>query len=163
MRSKKHDSSLEVSLFPMFNILVCTLGVLLFILTSISGLSLGILKTLDFSNLSGSSNPKEPMHLDWDGSRLKNIKAGCEVYFDKDIESDFSTYSATFDYIQLQLNGTGLGDSIAYVRKNRESRYFLVFIRPSGFDNFLSLKGFLQQEKVDIGYEPVEQYVTIKL
>lgn len=157
---------MAVSLFPMFNILIGTLGVLLFILTTTGSMAFGPQKTEDFSHVlvQNKDNPKVPMLLDWDGRRLRNIQANCEAYFEKDFASSaFDTYPEMFQYMNAVLDGSALGDSIAFVQEHKTQRYFLVFVRPSGMSNFIGVKEFLRTGNTGIGYEPIEQYTRIKL
>ena len=61
-----------ISLFPMFNILVCTLGVLIFILSSVVTISLGVDKSIVVvpESHGNSTHLKTPTFIEWDGKNL---------------------------------------------------------------------------------------------
>ena len=61
-----------VSLFPMFNILACTLGVMVFVLATVATVSLGADKAVEFvtEDPSGRMQGRVPIWLQWDGTEL---------------------------------------------------------------------------------------------
>jgi len=163
MAKYKENEGLTVSLFPMFNILVCTIGVLIFIMSTISVLSLGRGKTLKIvkEELKGEHN-KLPHHFVWDGLCLITLETKDTVFFDKDL-TEFQNSSESTIYLKDILNGTSHGDLIKSIKGNNETEYIVVFVREMGFDSFTAFKEFVKSEGIDIGYEPMDNYSKIKL
>lgn len=163
MAEFKKNESLTVSLFPMFNILVCTIGVLIFIMSTISVLSLGRGRTLKIvkEELKGEHD-KLPHHFVWDGLCLISIEHNDTVFFDKDITA-FEDAQQSKTYFEELLKGTKSGDLIQTIIGNKETEYIVVFVREMGFKSFSSFKEFVKSEGIDIGYEPMDNYSKIKL
>jgi len=163
MAEFKENERLTVSLFPMFNILVCTIGVLIFIMTTISVLSLGRGRTLKIvkEELKGEHD-KLPHHFVWDGLCLISIENNDTVYFDKDM-TVFEDSKESKTYYEELLKGTKSGNLIKTIKGNRETDYIVVFVREIGFKSFSSFKEFVKSEGVDIGYEPMDNFSKIKL
>ena len=73
----------EISLFPMFNILACTLGVMVFILATVATVSLGADKAVEIvANVDpGEDDPRTPIWLEWDGLNLTLLPSGEQATF----------------------------------------------------------------------------------
>ena len=103
-----------VSLFPMFNILACTLGVMVFVLATVASVSLGADKAVAFV---APDFPPElgrvvPTWVEWDGRDLVLYPQGDRVTFDRDLRS-IPTFETTYDYMFEQLVGSTLGGALA--------------------------------------------------
>ncbi|MGD8600153.1 MAG: hypothetical protein PVF19_02220, partial [Gemmatimonadota bacterium] len=61
-----------ISLFPMFNILACTLGVMVFVLATVATVSLGADKAVEFvaPDFPSDMDREIPTWLEWDGTNL---------------------------------------------------------------------------------------------
>ena len=154
--------SKTISLFPMFNILTCTLGVLVFILTAVVGISIGAGKVAVIvpESVPAGVPTKSPLFLTWNGSDLAMVEGGHEVAFPRYVE-DIKTYAETYEYMTARIRGTPLEMAIARAESLAAEEYVFVLIRPSGFESFDSIKGFVQTKGIDIGYEPIDQYLTV--
>ena len=77
------DDEEGISLFPMFNILACTLGVMVFILATVATVSLGADKAVDIvANVApGETEPRTPIWIEWDGSALTLLPSGEQAIF----------------------------------------------------------------------------------
>ena len=77
------DSEEERSLFPMFNILACTLGVMVFILATVVTVSLGADKAVEIvvRVAPGEDEPRIPIWIEWDGTELTLLPTGEQATF----------------------------------------------------------------------------------
>ena len=152
------DSSEEgVSLFPMFNILACTLGVMVFILATVASVSLGADKAVEFV---APDFPPElgrvvPTWVEWDGTDLVLHPEGSRVTFERDLRS-IRTFNLTYDYMFERLAGTPLGAALA-AASTEGGRYMILFVRPSGFRTLTEIRGYLELLSIDVVEVPIEQ------
>jgi len=146
-----------VSLFPMFNILACTLGVLVFILSTVAIMSLGADKAVEFVSAESSEGLPSgtPTWMEWDGSEMVLHPEGARVRFDRDLRS-IPTFELTYQYMFRQVAGTPLGSALASVSLDR-SRYVILLVRPSGFRTLPEIRGYLELLGIDIVPEPIDQ------
>jgi hypothetical protein len=146
-----------ISLFPMFNILACTLGVMVFILATAASVSLGADKAVEFV---APDFPQElgrvvPTWVEWDGTDLVLYPEGDRVTFDRDLRS-LPTFEATYDYMFQGLAGTALGAALASA-SIEGGRYLILFVRPSGFRTLTEVRGYLELLSIDVVEVPIEQ------
>jgi hypothetical protein len=146
-----------VSLFPMFNILACTLGVMVFVLATVATVSLGADKAVEFV---APDFPPElgrvvPTWVEWDGRELVLYPSGDRVAFERDLRA-IPTFERTYDYIFDRLAGTPLGSVLADVSL-QSGRYVILFVRPSGFRTLTEIRGYLELLSIDVVEVPIEQ------
>ena len=148
-----------VSLFPMFNILACTLGVMIFILATVATVNLGADKAVEVlvdAGIALGTQRQTPTWVEWDGSELVLHPSMSRVRFDRDLR-EIPTWDETYAYMSATLGGTRLGAAVAEVGLDNENQYIVVLVRPSGFASFLELRTYLEFLGIDVGYEPIEQ------
>jgi len=165
MAQFNNSKNLDISLFPMFNILICTLGVLIFILTTITTISLGIGKTIIIIpevNFSGKINFKTPTYFEWTGYDLILHPTKYKISFGINIQN-IETYSDTYAYLDKKIMSTPFEKELMNIVANKNRKYVIVLIRPSGFKNFTNIRGYIESKGIDIGYEPVEQNVKLRV
>jgi len=146
-----------VSLFPMFNILACTLGVMVFVLATAASVSLGADKAVAFV---APDFPPElgrvvPTWIEWDGTRLVLYPSGDEVTFEQDLRA-IPTFELTYEHIFERLAGTPLGAALA-ATSSGPGRYLILFVRPSGFRTLTEIRGYLELLSIDVLEVPIEQ------
>lgn len=160
---------LGISLFPMFNILIATLGVLVFIMSALATLSLSsgsvIVEGMACGQEGGvpcSENAKVPTYLEWDGSRLVLHPSKSEVRIHRDLE-DLRTWDDTYRYLDRSIQGTELDREIKAIIEDSESRYIVILVRPAGFSSFDNLRAYFHSHlNLDLGYEPIlDEWKTI--
>jgi hypothetical protein len=146
-----------ISLFPMFNILACTLGVMVFILATVATVSLGTNKAVEFvaPEFPEGTDRNVPTWVEWDGSDLTLHPSGESVTFARDLR-EIPTFDATYDYMFGQLAGTRVGAALADVAMER-GRYVILFVRPSGFRTLTEVRGYLDLLGADLVEVPIEQ------
>ena len=154
--------SQPVSLFPMFNILICTLGVLVFILTAIVTIALGVGKLIVVvpEATVERAQTKTPVFMEWNGRTLTVTQTRDSISFDTDV-NDIPTYRETYEYIEQAIAGTALERILAQVKEHASDQYIFLLIRPSGFYNFNSIKAYVQAKGIDIGFEPIDENWTV--
>jgi hypothetical protein len=145
-----------VSLFPMFTVLACTLGVMVFVLATASAVSLGADKAVRFEvqpDLSGLRSDREPTWAEWDGRRLVLLPRGEEVVFPRDLAA-IESFQDTYDYMFQRLSGTAVGSVLAEIAMDSE-RYLVVLVRPDGFGSLAEVRGYLDLLGADHLTEPI--------
>jgi hypothetical protein len=146
-----------ISLFPMFNILACTLGVMVFILATIATVSLGTNKAVEFvaPQFPDSLHRDEPTWVEWDGTHLTIHPTEESVSFARDLRA-IPTFDSTYSYMFDQLAGTPVGAALAQVSMV-SGRYIILFVRPSGFRTLTEIRGYLKLLGIDVVEVPIEQ------
>jgi hypothetical protein len=151
------DDASGVSLDPMFNILACTLGVMVFILATVSTVSLGTNKAVEFvaPDFPDELQREIPTWIEWDGAEMVLYPEGDRVAFERDLRA-IPTFDASYDYMYERLAGTPLGGALADAALER-GRYVILFVRPSGFQTLTEVRGYLQLLGIDVVEVPIEQ------
>jgi len=146
-----------ISLFPMFNILACTLGVMVFILATVATVSLSTNKAVEFvaPEFPEGLDRNVPTWVEWDGRDLTLYPSGDSVSFTRDLR-EIPTFDATYDYMFQQLAGTRVGAALAETAMER-GRYVILFVRPSGFRTLTEVRGYLHLLGTDMVEVPLEQ------
>jgi hypothetical protein len=154
----------SVNLFPMFNLLLCTLGVLIFILITITIISMGTGKRIAITpaQIEGTKHDKEPVYLEWTGTEVVAHPSRDATRLGSDLHAS-ETWGAVFAHLDGALQGTTAGRLIANVASSSGKQYIIVLVRPSGFQSFIGFRGYLESKGIDIGYEPVEQNWTVRM
>ena len=163
MAHRRRVQEAPVSLFPMFNVLVATLGVLVFIQITVVVMSLGIGKSIIFVPKFGNGPKPErnPVYIEWTGQSLILYPAQTTFRIGQDI-SKIETWDETYKYLDKLLGGTELEQLFNEVRRKDSSTYLIIVIRPSGFANFFDLRGYFEARNIPIGYEPIDESYTFR-
>ena len=137
-------------MLPFIGLLMCVLGVLLFVTLSVAALALGPNVKEGWLPLAAQDTKKVPILLEWDGSSAV-IHTGDQL---KSIE----TFMSPDDK-----NTPELSSFVAEMNSKRKTHYVLFAVRPSGFKNFQLLADKFREKKVDVGYEPIPQDRKVRL
>ena len=157
MANLSDTGSEGVSLFPMFNILACTLGVMVFVLATVATVSLGADKAVEFIGAAIADEPdREAIWADWDGRELRLLPSNEVVVFEQDL-ARIPTFEQTYSYMFDQLAGTTAGGELAEVSLQRDDRYLILLARPSGFETIPEIRGYLDLLGIVTVVEPIEQ------
>lgn len=158
MANLSDESEEGVSLFPMFNILACTLGVMVFILATVATVSLGADKAVEFvvaERMSEELRGRSPTWIEWNGRELILHPEGQRASFERDLR-EIETFDATYAYMYDQLAGNVVGAELAEVSID-ETRYLIVLVRPSGFRTLPEIRGYMELLGIDVVLEPIDQ------
>ncbi len=174
MANLRDEDEEGISLFPMFNILACTLGVMVFILATVATVSLGADKAVEIAEgvpvdpapdtaeqtirdaAFGARDRRQPLWVEWDGDKLMVYPSLDSVRFERDMRS-MPTWQETWDYISEVLTATRVGNAVAQAALDNENRYIVLLARPSGFDELLEVRSYFEFLGVDVAVEPINQ------
>lgn len=167
MARTNNSDQYAISLFPMFNILICTLGILIFILGALAALALGVGKSVTIIVDGGdgrenriastiSAHGKIPHFFEWDGFRLTALPGLESVTFKEDI-SGIETFEETYTYIEAEIDSSDIADLVQVIGESKESDYVVLLVRTSGFSTLYEVRGYFELKGISLGYEPVMQ------
>ena len=165
LTNRRTAAGVEVLLFPFFDLMVCTLGVLTLLAGSIVSLSLettGI--TITNANIEAirGETQKEPLYIEWTGHGLIVYPSLIQIPIAISPSSDPGFDIARIEQdLQLQIRQSAFASALQCLRQNQQSRYLVVLVRPSGFNTFLAFRDIIIQSGIDIGYEPVGEHWKI--
>ena len=148
--ARTNSSSEHFDMLPFIGLLMCVLGVLLFVTLSVAALALGPNVKEGWLPLDAQDRKKAPILLEWDGesavihngNQLQSMEAFLE-----------SSGKATPE----------LTNFLTETTTKRKTHYVLFAVRPSGFKNFQLLADEFRVRKVDVGYEPIPQDKNVRL
>lgn len=145
---RRNDSTEHFDMLPFIGLLMCILGVLLFVTLSVAALALGPNVKEGWLPVQSTDRKKVPILLEWDGS-VAIIHHGSEL-------SKVVAFSSSKN--TAELSGF-INDMVA----KRNTHYVLFAVRPSGFKNFQLLADQFRDKRVDVGYEPIPQDKNVRL
>lgn len=148
--AKVTTSSEHFDLLPFIGLLMCVLGVLLFVTLSVAALALGPNVKEGWLPLEDQERKKIPILLEWDG-KSAIIHNGNQL---KSIEAFLESGDK---------NSPELLNFLTEMTGKRKTHYVLFAVRPSGFKNFQLLADEFRGKKVDVGYEPIPQDKNVRL
>lgn len=157
MANLSDEGESGVSLEPMLNILTCTLGVLVFVVATVSLVSLGTDKAVEFvaPDFPDELQRITPTWIEWDGAQMVLHPEGDSIGFERNLRA-IPTFDSTYAYMFDRLAGTPLGAALADASLEA-GRYVILFVRPSGFQTLTEVRGYLQLLGIDIVEVPIEQ------
>lgn len=161
MARARHSDDYAISLFPMFNILICTLGILIFILGALATLALGagrsvLLNIDDSMDSTVAVHGKMPWYIEWDGSTLTAHPSKESLSFDEELNT-IETFEETYAYIDTIVEGSYFEDLFLGISVSGGQEYVVLLVRPSGFDSLYEIRGYIETWGIDLGYEPLMQ------
>lgn len=144
----------------MFNVLICTLGVMLFVLATVAAISLGAGKHVhiipEFQR--GTGHSSVPAYIEWDGTYLIHHSTGSRTVVGLGPDLDkFDGFQEAYDHIDGRISRTRLKTVFDRVIQHRREKYILVLVRPAGFSTFILIRGYIESKGIDIGYEPIDE------
>lgn len=137
-------------MLPFIGLLMCVLGVLLFVTLSIAALAIGPNVKEGWLPVQSDERKKTPVLVEWDGSKAV-IHMGTKAVLVTVLVGSNSTPSAEFSTF------------INEMFSKRKTHYVLFAVRPSGFGNFQVLADQFRDRRVDVGYEPIPQDKSVRL
>jgi biopolymer transport protein ExbD len=152
-RRKTHRKpSTEVELFPFLSVIACTIGTLILLIIILTTQALEpqeavvVAKTDGEKKAANNTKNKTPVYIECrqDGFILhpsKQFAPRADIYDEK----------------------SPLRKLIANLKTNKEKQYLIVILRPDGLEMFNKIRGLVQQQGIDIGYEPLEFGLELKI
>ncbi len=145
-RAKKFNN--EIELFPFLSVLACTIGSLILLIIVITTQTLDSTPQVKIiAKTEGGKNiTKQPRYLE-------STKDGVIIYPSKTLvkKSD------------LKKDNSELFKFISEIKNRRNKEYIIVAIRPQSIESFLIVRNLIEEAKIDIGYEPIEDGWTLKI
>jgi len=153
-------------LLPFIAILMCLLGALLLITISMTAFNLGPGAGEGWIPMKDTLKiTKTPILIEWDGVTAVIHKQNKKIY----AEWSNSTLLPVFqgDTYVYKSDSTKLDpmlwNIISELERERENKYALFAVRPSGFKNFYKFAGEFRNRNIDVGKEPMEQGKKVRL
>jgi len=147
MRHRSKSSKIELELFPFLSVLACTIGslILLIIVISTETLDSNQEVTIIAKNEGGINQKKQPRYIECK-------KEGIVIYPSKELikKEDLNNSKKFRNFIQE-------------IKANRDKEYIIVAVKPSGIDVFQEVRNLIEQEEIDIGYEPIQEEWQLKI
>lgn len=144
---KKHT---EVELFPFLSILACTIGTLILLIIILTTQALDPQEALVVAKIDkdsrGSNKTKTPIYI--------------ECREDGFILHPGKKFAPRADIYQ---KGSPLLETIAKLEANKDEEYLIVILRPDGLELFSKLRELVDKKGIDIGYEPLEFGLELKI
>lgn len=144
----------EVELFPFLSVLACTIGTLVLLIVVLTTQALKpqeavvVAKTeaKTDKNSKGANQNKTPVYIEAreDGFILhpsKKFAPRTDLYDEK----------------------SALRKTIANLKANKNKQYLILILRPDGLEMFDKARQLVQGEGIDIGYEPLEYGLELKI
>lgn len=149
-RRLSNSSTEHFDLLPFIGLLMCVLGVLLFVTLSVAALALGPNVKEGWLPTDTTELKKVPILVEWDGSLAVIHRGPQPVRFHAFTEGELKTTPEFSGFISEMI-------------AKRSTHYVLFAVRPTGFGNFQNLADRFRDRKVDVGYEPIPQDKAVRL
>lgn len=140
----------EVELFPFLSVLACTIGTLILLIVVLTTQALEpqeavVVAKIDENSKGGNRN-KSPIYIEsrQDGFILHPSK-------------EFAPRADLYD------EQSPLRKTIADLKANKDKKYLILILRPDGLEMFDKVRQLVEQDGVDIGYEPLEYGLELKI
>ncbi|MEM8780023.1 MAG: hypothetical protein AAGF26_14350 [Cyanobacteria bacterium P01_G01_bin.49] len=142
-------NNIEVELFPFLSILACTIGTLILLIMVLTTQLLKNEKEITIiakTETTGENQGKIPKYIECreDGVLLHPS----QVFIPK---SEINNYQSPLNQL------------IREVRKNKDKQYLIVALRPDGIDVFQKVRDIVEEQGIDIGYEPIDKNWKLKI
>ena len=140
----------EVELFPFLSVLACTIGTLILLIIVLTTQALEpqeavVVAKID-ENSKGANRNKSPIYIEsrQDGFILHPSK-------------EFAPRADLYD------EQSPLRKTIADLKANKDKKYLILILRPDGLEMFDKVRQLVEQDGIDIGYEPLEYGLDLKI
>ena len=149
-RNIRRRQQTEVELFPFLSVLACTIGTLILLIIVLTTQALepqeAVIVAKADEDSQGSNTNKTPLYIEAreDGFILHPSK-------------DFAPRADLYD------EQSPLRKTIANLKANKDKQYLILILRPDGLEMFEKARELVQKEGIDIGYEPLEYGLDLKI
>lgn len=139
----------EIELFPFISVLACTIGTLILLIIVMTTQALEPQEAVVVAKTEegkGANKNKTPIYIECrqDGFILHPSK-------------EFAPRADIYD------EQSPLRKTIARLKANKDKQYLIVILRPDGLEMFNQIRNLVQEQGVDIGYEPLEFGLELKI
>ena len=149
MRNRSNRSaSIEIELLPFLSVLACTIGTLILLILVLT------------SQLYSEQQEVKILVKTENGKNLSKFPRYIECQEDGVIIHPSQTFVSQ---TELNRNGSAFKNLLNQMSRNREREYLIVAVRPNGIKVFQEVRELIEKEKIDIGYEPINNDWKLKL
>lgn len=149
-RSIYRKSQTEVELFPFLSVLACTIGSLILLIVVLTTQALepqeAVVVAKTDENSKGTNRDKTPIYIE-------SRKDGFILH----PSQEFAPRADLYD------EKSPLRKTIAELKANKDKQYLILILRPDGLEMFEKVRQLVEQEGVDIGYEPLEYGLELNI
>ncbi|MEL6495322.1 MAG: hypothetical protein AAFQ41_09395 [Cyanobacteria bacterium J06623_7] len=149
-RSIRRKQQTEVELFPFLSVLACTIGTLILLIIVLTTQALepqeAVIVVKADADSQGSNQNKTPLYLE-----------AREDGFIMHPSKEFAPRADLYD------EESPLRKTIANLKANKDKQYLILILRPDGLEMFEKARSLVQGEGIDIGYEPLEYGLDLKI
>lgn len=142
----------DVELFPFLSVIACIIGTLILLIVVLTSQTLEpqeatvVAKATGEGEGKGANKNKQPIYIECRSDSFilhpsKQVAPRADLYDEK----------------------SALRKIIANLKANKEKQYLIVILRPDGIEMFNKVRELVEQEGVDIGYEPLEYGLELKI
>jgi biopolymer transport protein ExbD len=148
MRRSSRLSKIEMELFPFLSVLACTIGSLILLIIVITTQTLSSNKeiTIIAKTEGGQNVRKKPRYIEC-------RKDGIVIYPSQEFIPKH----------ELNNQNSKLFKLISEVKNKKNREYVIVAVRPQGIEIFKQVRNLIEQQEIDIGYEPIEENWQLKI
>ena len=140
----------EVELFPFLSVLACTIGTLILLIIVLTTQALepqeAVVVAKTDENSRGANQNKSPLYIE-------SRKDGFILHPGK----EFAPRADLYD------EESPLRKTIANLKANKDKQYLILILRPDGLEMFTKIRELVEQDGIDIGYEPLEYGLELKI
>ncbi|MBE9117402.1 hypothetical protein IQ249_15995 [Lusitaniella coriacea LEGE 07157] len=139
---------IQTELFPFLSILACTIGTLILLIIVITSQMLNEQKDVKIvvKSEQGENRIKQPRYIE---CRADSVV----IYPSKTVVKEQ----------QISQKSSAFGRLLTEMKNNRDREYFIVAVRPDGFQVFEQVRELIESEGIDLGYEPFDSDWQLKI
>lgn len=156
-RNASRKQKTEVELFPFLSVLACTIGTLVLLIVVLASQTL---KPQEATVVAKTDVLVAKTDKDGKGSNQKKVPVYIEARKDGFILYPGKKFAPRTD---LYDEKSALRKTIANLKANKEKQYLILILRPDGLEMFDKARQLVQGEGIDIGYEPLEYGLELKI
>lgn len=149
-RSIYRKAQTEVELFPFLSVLACTIGTLILLIIVLTTQALepqeAVVVAKTDENSRGSNRDKTPVYIE-------SREDGFILHPNK----QFAPRADLYD------ENSPLRRTIAELKANKNEQYLILILRPDGLEMFDKVRQLVEEEGIDIGYEPLEYGLELNI
>lgn len=139
---------IQTELFPFLSILACTIGTLILLIIVITSQMLNEQKDVKIvvKSEQGDNRLKQPRYIE---CRADSVV----IYPSQTIVKEQ----------QIGQKNSAFSRLLTEMKQNRDREYFIVAVRPDGFQVFEKVRDLIEAEGIDLGYEPFDSDWQLKI
>ncbi|HUU43715.1 MAG TPA: hypothetical protein VMX57_08040 [Planctomycetota bacterium] len=132
MAKPQRKSKNSISLFPFLSVLACSIGALIIIISTQNLIAIG--SSDQVIDISGAATDKQPVYVECDAEGVLIHPEGTRV-----------------PKTDLEKPDSPLGKLLGELAADKDRRYLVLLVRPSGIESFQKCLKLAQDLKIDVG------------